>query len=920
MNPKNRLLNGLFCVLLCACQQEQEMQNIESVELSERVNTQEQVSVEIHTPPAHYPEGQLPRSVVPKHYKLALRVDLSQQTFSGIVNIDVELSKPHSEVWLHGLDLNVETARLSSGGSVIPLQYEQVDEYGVVRLSSKQNLPAGEGTLSISYSAPFSRSLDGLYRVDAGGESYAFTQFEASAARLAMPSFDDPGFKTPFDISIEVKESDTAITNGPQLSSEKVNNGWKKITFATTKPLPTYLVAFIVGPLDVVKWTDLSENSIRKRPVPLSGIAVAGKGDQLDYALKNTGAILSVLEQYFGTQYPYAKLDIIAVPDFASGAMENAGAITYREPLLLLDEHSTAEEKYYYSLVHAHELAHQWFGNLVTPVWWDDIWLNEAFATWMASVSLDTLEPNAGHRRALTRSALKAMNVDSQSSARQIRQPIKSNHDIASAFDSITYSKGGGVLAMFERYLGAERFQTGIRDYLSKHAWGNATADDFIAAIAAAAGSEQAATIERSFKSFLNQPGVPLLATTLLCDADGVSVNIDQSRYIPLGINGDAKRDWILPICIRYGSASKVQSQCALVSKPQQKIRLATPSCPDWLMPNADGVGYFRFSLEDQQWQQLLDKTDVLNTSEMLVLVDSFLAAYKAGKLGVDSLMTQLPKLIIHPDPEVALIVLNDLGEIYTEIADSATQKVLRREVLPILRARLNQLGMDSLDDRNAEKLQATLVKLLAFTFQDSDLRSELSVLGQSYTGNTKLAATKTNADFNQALITIAVGVAVQEEGKDYFHFVQELALGSEDSQYRKRLLRALTHTHDLELGQQVRELSISKRVRNNEMMTVLYRQFNHPERRNNAWEWLEKNHQAIVDRLPKQQKGKISIFAKIYCDVSKIKSAEDFLGPKVDALAGGPRGLASAKESINQCVARKNHYQGLMRQWAESR
>lgn len=929
MNHKILFLTGCSLFLLLACQQaespdlaannhSQDAQEF-SDDVSAEVVNEQVVAVDISMP-AGYPSGQLPRTVLPKHYTVALRVDPAVDRFSGQVQIKVEVTEPQNEIWLHGLNLNVTSASLQGSTGEITLSYEQVDEYGVSRLKADRQIPAGNATLAIHYDAPFNHSLEGLYRVDSAGKAYAFTQFEASSARLAFPSFDDPGFKTPFDVSIEVKDSDTAITNGPQISTSASDEGWQKLVFATTKPLPTYLVAFAVGPLDVVQWQDLPATAVRQRPLALGGIAVAGKGEQLDYALENSEAILAALEDYFGIEYPYAKLDIIAVPDFAAGAMENAGAITYREPLLLLDENATAQQRYSYAAVHAHELAHQWFGNLVTPVWWDDIWLNEAFATWMASVTLDSLDPAGGYRRTLTKRALSAMNVDSLTSARQIRQPIASNHDIASAFDAITYSKGGGVLAMFERYMGRERFRSGIQNYMREHAWGNATADDFIAAIAAAAGEAQTATIDASFKSFLNQPGVPFLNTAVQCENQTVSLAIKQSRYLPLGISGDTERNWQLPVCIRYAVDGEVHSECTLLEQPQQTIALQTTACPDWVLPNADGAGYFRFSLADGQWQQLLSNTEMLNTSEMLVAVDSYLAAYKSGSLGVESLMQQLPQLIAHPDVEVASSVLADYKEIYTEIANSFTQKVIRDLTLPVLRERLDQLGMEQLDDRNAASLQAALVRILAFTLQDNALRAELSALGQSYTGNDTLQATRTDADVNQSIISHAVAVAIQEQGKYYFDHVVEKVLASEDAQFRQRMLAALARTNNADLARQVRDLALDSRIRNNETPTILYTHMNNVERRDAAWDWLIDQHEAIIERIPIWRKGRIASYASVYCDADKAEAANAFFGPKVDALQGGPRALAAAKESISQCVARKAHYQAQMTDWAIAR
>ena len=309
----------------------------------------------------------------------------------------------------------------------------------------------------------------------------------------------------------------------------------------------------------------------RDRPLPLRGIAARGKGKKLAYALEHTEGILTSLENYFSLPYPYAKLDIIAVPDFDAGAMENAGAITYREQLLLFDDTSSIMSKRSYERVHAHELAHQWFGDLVTPYWWNDIWLNEAFATWMAYVSLENWKPGEGFRRDLNQRMITAMESDSMITARQVTQPVLTNHDIANAFDGITYSKGGGVINMIEGLLGREAFRKGVQSYMEKYSYGNASSADFFASLAAQSTELPPAQVESAFRSFLDQPGLPLVETSILCSASAVSVSLKQSRYLPLGSTGSTDGRWEIPVCLRYAVQGESQRTCLLLTEQEQR-------------------------------------------------------------------------------------------------------------------------------------------------------------------------------------------------------------------------------------------------------------------------------------------------------------------------------------------------------------
>src|SRR5690606_26969975 len=341
-----------------------------------------------------------------------------------------------------------------------------------------------------------------------------------------------------------------------------------------------------VGPLDVVEAPPIAGSDVRDRPIPLRGVAPRGQGARLAYALEHTPRMVESLERYFGRPYPYAKLDLIAVPDFGAGAMENAGAITFRDSLLLLDESAPVRQQRGFAYITAHELAHQWFGNLVTMAWWDDLWLNEAFATWMETRTIEETFPQHAPQVAEMSTVLDALDADSLASARQIREPIETEHDIHNAFDSITYSEGNGVLAMMERWLTPEVFQRGVQRYLREHQGGNARAEDLFAALSAEAGRD----VSGPFTSFIAQSGAPLVEATPSCEDGRGRVALRQSRYVPRGSRASAERTWQIPVCVRYGVGREAHRECTLLTEREGSIELPS-GCPAWVMPNADGVG-----------------------------------------------------------------------------------------------------------------------------------------------------------------------------------------------------------------------------------------------------------------------------------------------------------------------------------------
>ncbi|MEM7676426.1 MAG: M1 family metallopeptidase, partial [Myxococcota bacterium] len=541
------------------------------------------------------PEGQLGDSVVPQAYRLALTILPSAETFSGRTEIDVRFAEAATQFYMHGLDLNVSSVEIDVKGRVINAAYAQVHPTGVALITAEQGVPAGAATLRFVYTAPFNRKLQGIYRVDEGGASYAFSQFEAISARLAFPSFDEPRFKTRFDLQVTARGDHEVITTTPEVSRVPAGENLVQRNFATTQPLPTYLLAFAVGPLDIVEWTPIPATALRSRPIPLRGAAAKGKGARLKFALKDTAQLVTTLESYFGVAYPYQKLDLIAAPDYAFGAMENVGAIVYREERLLLDEESPLALRRSYLMTHSHELAHQWFGNLVTPKWWTDIWLNESFASWSGNRGVSTARPDEGYQRVTLNRALRTTRADSLASARQIREPVRTNLEIWNAFDQITYRKGGGILAMFEKFLGDEAFRAGVRYHMTKFAHSVADAEDFMASLSA--GSQRPEIIP-AFRSFVEQPGVPHLDVNVLCSEGQAALEVSQRRYAPLGSTIDVDATWGVPFCFAaFDQKDQREERCQIVDEP--KMTLPLKACPSAILPNAGGAGYYHFSLGD---------------------------------------------------------------------------------------------------------------------------------------------------------------------------------------------------------------------------------------------------------------------------------------------------------------------------------
>lgn len=847
------------------------------------------------------PTGRLGDAVAPTQYRLELAIDPSTDRFSGEAVIDITLNESHDAIWLHGRNLEVsEVFLIDKDAQRIDATYAERLESGVAQVSLAHPAPAGPARLHFRYSAPFNTAANALYRVESGGLPYAVTQFQPIAARQVFPGFDEPGFKVPFELSVTARKDDIVVTTTPEVSAVDLGDGHVRHVFRKTRPLPTYLLAFAVGPYDVADYGMLPANAVRQRELPLRGIAAKGRGDRLQYALKNTNGLLTALETYFGTPYPYDKLDLIAVPEGFGGAMENVGAITYDEYLLLMDANSPLDQRRAYTAVHAHEMGHMWFGNLVTPQWWNDLWLNESFATWIMNKASHRFWPEGEFDRDTLKGALGAMANDSLAAAREIREPIDHNDKIAGAFDGITYQKGGGVLAMLERFIGEREFQAGIRLHLARHQDGTATAEDFIASVAE--GSDRAG-IGAAFHSFIGQPGVPLVSATLDCkDSEHPRLNLRQARYAPLGsaIKPDASQ-WKIPFCASYTVDGARKSSCALASQMEQTVDLDAKACPTAVHPNADGAGYYRFTLDDAGWRGLIANVGALSPAEALVLADSLDAAFRAGKVSADLYVSGLTALADHAAWDV-VAASSDYLESITRIIDETPLRSIEPALGRIVAARYAQLG--DATDAGSSLLRQHLQRFLIVVARDPSMRKPLAeqaakVLGLH--GNPDPSAAP--ASEWETIFT----VGVQDLGDPFFDLLLKQAVESEDPFFRQAAAGALARVEDPKLVRKLHAAVLADQFKGTEMIGVVFRQMSRPATTELTYAWLKQNDDQIIAMFPETFRSNVvPALGGAFCSRDRANEWQQFVKSHGARVPGYERALAQAVESIQLCAALK--------------
>lgn len=853
------------------------------------------------------PHGRLPAWAQPESYQLDFKVDPRQQDFSGTTVIKVKLTQASDHLWLHGRELKIGKVTVTdAGGKAHAAKYVEVaPQEGVVRIDFGSTLKPQELTLAFDYTAPLNQQLQGLYKVSHEGQPYAMTQMEPISARFAFPGFDEPGFKTPFDIRLTIPDDEVGVANTKQVKEEAAGKGWKKLTFSTTKPLPTYLVAFGVGPWDVVKGPDISPTAYRTDTLELRGIAAKGEGHRMQHVLGETPSIIHTLEDYYGFGYPWDKLDLLAAPDFSAGAMENPGLVTFRDWLLLIDPDSSASYVRGSFNVTAHELAHQWTGDTVTLAWWDDLWLNEAFATWMQQKVTQKVHPEYRADLDRVRGAQGAMNGDSLVTTRKIRQPITGNGDIETAFDGITYQKGAAVLGMFEGYVGEATFQKGMRAYIQDHKFGNATADDLIDAIAKAA--DKGDDFKQAFKSFLNQPGVPYVQTELSQDGGKTVLKLSQSRYLPVGSKGDTSQVWGVPMCVRYGTANGSKVSCELLDKATGSMVLTDASKGTWVLPNANGSGYYRFAMAKSDLTNLGKQIGKLDDAEQLAYADAVYASFKHGDLDAGDMLVALKPLTASKTREVAIAPLSSFNWIYRNLAQTDAQRAkltawAKAAYLP----RMTQLGYHrKANEADSDSLlRNTLADELALVVKLPEVRAELlkqgdAALKRKADGRLDLAAADPD------LIGSALAVAVQERGKPAVDaLIAELPQTSDPAQ-RNAILDGLSEANDPALTLQVRNFALDKKVKVGEMGMLLRGGRDTRTERDAAWQWATTNYDKIVDRTGSFSGGRLpDLVGGGGCSQDEADRLQAFFKDRAKQVSGAERGLAQASETTVLCHA----------------
>ena len=834
----------------------------------------------------------LPDAVVPEHYTLTLTPDLKAATFSGVESIDVTVKQTVTSITLNAAEIAFQSVTISAGGQeqtatvVLDKGKEQA------RFEFTAPVQAGKATLSVAYTGILNGELRGFYLSKTARRNYAVTQFEPTDARRAFPSFDEPAFKATYDVSLVVDRGDTGISNGPIVSDTPgPGDGKHTIKFLTTPRMSSYLVAFLAG--------DFECTAGEQDGVAIRVCATPDKVGMTPYGLDAAKYVLHYYNDYFGIPYPLKKLDLIAVPDFEAGAMENFGAITYRETDLLIDAKTASDgaKENVVSII-AHETAHQWFGDLVTMQWWDNIWLNEGFATWMANKPLAAMHPEWNVAQEVASDEDGTMDLDAQPTTRAIRAKAETPDEINEMFDGIAYGKAGHVLLMVENYLGEETFRKGVQAYLSAHLYANATAEDFWGAQTAVSHKP----VDRIMQSLVAQAGVPIVA---FGKPGGGQVSVMQKRFfLSPSIQPDPKQKWTVPICFKGGDDGK--QDCQLLTPTSSTLKIPTGPV---FFANATGKGYYRSAYPTSSYEALVSGIETsLTPPERISLIGDEWAQVRSNRTKVGDYLDLAAELRSDLNAPVVSTAIGGVETIALRVAATPDEKAalaawIRRTFGP----EYAKLGPPSASETsNQRDLRAELFELLGNFGKDPGVMAEAARIADRYIAD----PTSVDATLGQTALVISA----RNGDASLFDKLQKVYETSNNPEFQEEALGLLSEFESPELAKRSLDYDLSGKIRNQDFAFQLAIGLRIDANRERTWNFIKANWDQVEAQLTTTSGGDLVSSTGSFCTAGARDDVQSFFA--THKVAAAERALKSAIERINGCIEFRALQEPKLKEW----
>ena len=772
----------------------------------------------------------LPRTVVPSRYDLVFEPDLGPGTFSGSEDVAVDVLEPIPEIVVNAVELEILTGRVSDGsGTRVEVTEVRLDpETERAHLALERTLEPGPWTLHLEFRGTLSDRLEGFYRStytdDEGTERVlATTHFESTDARRAFPCWDEPDLKAVFGVALVVDEGLCALSNGPEVARDPIGAERVAVRFADTIPMSTYLVALLVGPLEVTEAVDVDG-------VPLRVVHVPGKGHLTGFALEVGAFALRFFTEYYAIAYPGTKLDMVALPDFAQGAMENLGLITYRENLLLTDQtRATQPELQALADTVAHEIAHMWFGDLVTMRWWNGAWLNEAFATFMEMLCVNAFRPGWRRWDLHSRSRSGAFEIDALRSTRSIEYPVRSPEEANAMFDVLTYVKGASVLRMLEQYLGEDRFREGIRAYLEKHAYRNTDTEDLWDAIEGATGEP----VRQIMDTWIWQGGFPLVSAST---QDG-ELRLAQRRFVFDGTD-DATR-WQVPVLVRHGTLPDATVEPVLIADGVLAVPHAAGAAA---VVNAGGHAFLRVRYAEDLRERLLGSLLDLAPIERYQLVDDEWAEVMAGEATAAAFCRLARAFADETDLSVWMALLQGLAW-FERFLEGEPLERFRAFARELVRPALDRIRWEaSAGDSDLQKsLRGELFRALGILGRDP----EALALAREIAGEARA-----DEAADPALAAAAVDLVASTGGPAEFDAFVAARATAGTPQEELRYLYALPRFREIALMDRVLAMTLTDEVRPQSVPHVVHIALANRDQGERAWAFLKSRWDELTGRV----------------------------------------------------------------------
>jgi alanyl aminopeptidase len=824
------------------------------------------------------PDVRLGRDVAPRFQAVHLRLDPDKRSYSGRVRVELQVARATDTLRFHAEGQRLTRIALRQRGDSVGVTRASGD-HGLQTLVAARPLAPGAAELEIEFTHLYGTRAVGLYRMVREQRGHLFTQFESDDAREAFPCWDEPGFKFPWQLTLEVPTTQEALTNTPPERTRE-QDGWKTVTFKRTPPLPSYLIAIAVGPFEYVPVAGTS--------APTRIVACQGQSSLAGVTAAATPPILAALERWFGSKYPFEKLDLIAVPEFAYGAMENPGLITFRDDVLLLDPvRATLSQRRSNANVVAHELAHMWFGDLVTMEWWDDLWLNESFADWMASKITDEVFP--AYRAGLhdLQSVQRVRGGDIQPSTRAIRDRTTSS---AAGLQNVglVYSKGNAVLSMFERFLGAEAFRKGVQSYLRRHEWGNATAADLWRALDQSSRTD----VSRAMTTFLDQPGVPLLRVV---PAEG-GVRVTQSRATPHGVSQPPVR-WRVPVTLKWSDGRAVRTHRLLLAEESAVVRL--PAKPAWVLPNGGGHGYYAWSIPEEWMGAIAGRaSEWLTPDERVEFLGNLGLLMATGEVHGDTYLEALSHFGRDPEPEVVSSTLAGLGTVRAPFVPDSLADLFAVYVRRTLSPALERVGIERKpgEDETVSTIRGDLLRWLALRGRDEKVMAFATDAAARYLAD--------SSSVDPGIAGSVLSLAARRGGAELFAEYQRRFETSEVPAIRRQFLAALGAFEDQALEARALEYMLSDKVRPTEMFVLMQGGGERDEAfAGRMFEWVQRNWARLAERLPPPALRFMPMMGS-GCSAERLAATRAFFAEPGRAVPGVDQTLERVGDLVHTCLS----------------